>query len=376
MKITVSKTELYNKLKTVGRIIQRTNTLPQCDYFMFNIVNNELEITGSDSSGIIRGKVNLVDIENPSSLSLKFLVDKPIMEAVKELSEQPIVIEIDEKTFHVKVCYKNGVFDGGFEMQGCSSDAFPAIVMDDEPISISLERSILLEGLKSALPFIANDTLRPVMNGVYIHSKDDKIIFVATDSNILSLREYPIAFPEFGTIIPGKTAKMITDIIGESKESQIKISISSKNISVITESYTLIYRLIEGRYPNYRGVIPKEFKSSSTVNISEIKSALSRVIVFANKNSILTTIDVNAGAIQINAQDIDYSTSAAETIFCEFDGDPVKIGFNGNKLIETLSAISSEECVIELTDPSRAAIIHPVGVEGVTLLIMPLTINN
>lgn len=378
MKITVQKNEFYNKLKMVGKVVGSSKTMPQVENFLF-VIGTDFIVTGSDISGIISGKVSTVAIENPKGATIKLLVEKTIMNALKELPEQPIEITIDERTLRITVSYKNGNKDGDgvFTIQGKDAAAFPEMKIDDERTEVRIEKSVLIEGFRSVMSFVANDELRPVMGGICFESKTDNLVFVATNSHILSLREYPVSeYPEFSSIVPAKAAKLITDILSESKEEEIQVSISNKNISVNTENYSMTYRQVEGRYPAYRNVIPKTHNTSVKVSSEEIQAVIRRVSVFANSSSHLLIMNVNSGNLQVNAEDVDYSVSANETLSAEVVGNPLKIGLHAGNMNEVLGSCTSDDCTIELIDASKAAIIRPVGIDGVTLLIMPMLINN
>lgn len=368
MKITVSKRELYNKLKMVDKLVGPSKTLPILENYLFHVENGEMIITGSDASGMIQARVELVSVDTTEVK--KFIVDKTLYAALPELADQPIELIIDDKN-HITVNYANGKF----EIQAMDATAYPTLTMPNESDTHLINRKQLIEGIRTVIPFVANDELRPVMNGVYIESAENKLTFVATDAHVLACREYEYALPEFGCIVPAKAAKIILSIIGEYSEEQVKVITSFKNISVKTETYTITYRLIEGRYPKYRNVIPKSHEMVIGIEKAEFLSLIKRVSVFSNVNSKLLKIDFNSSVINVFAQDIDYSISANETMFANFAGS-ITIGFHALRLAEIIIAVETESCDIKLIDPSRAAIINPVGVEGVTLLIMPMTINS
>jgi DNA polymerase-3 subunit beta len=137
--------------------------------------------------------------------------------------------------------------------------------------------------------------------------------------------------------------------------------------------------LIEGRYPNYNGVIPKENPYRITVDRLLFLNALKRVTVFSNSASSLIKLNITPNSIFISAQDIDFSTSAEETIACVYDGVSMSIGFKGTYLIEIVNNILSEEVVLELADPSRAGLILPVeneDKEDLLMLLMPMMLNE
>ena len=144
-------------------------------------------------------------------------------------------------------------------------------------------------------------------------------------------------------------------------------------------NYTMFCRQVEGRYPNYNGVIPKENPYKVIVDRASLLNALKRVSVFSNQASNLVKLHIADNKIAISAQDIDFSISAEETINCQYADDSIKIGFKSAFLIEILSNIGASDVVLELTDPSRAGIILPIENEeneDILMLLMPMLLND
>jgi len=367
MKITVSKNELLKKLLMVRKIITTSKTTPDLEFFKFDC-GEHLRVTGSDINGSITASIDC-KIENLELFTL--LIDAKIMiDALKELSEQPI--EIDVKGSKVTVIYHNGTF----ELIGGNANSYPVVTIPEDAFPIVIEKQKLIDGIKSVSLFTATDELRPVMSGVNIQSKDGVLTFVATDATKLGIHEYESDYPDFSSIIPKKTAKLICDLISEMKEDTLTLTISSKNISLNTGVYSLIYRLIEGRYPNFRGVIPQNNPIELQTNRSDLMGCIRRISVFSNKNTSLIKLDLSSDSLKINSQDIDFSLAAEELLKVDYSGDPLTIGFSGTALLEVLGSISSEECLLTFSTPGKAALVTPMGVEGITLLIMPTLVNN
>ncbi len=366
MKITVSKNELYNKLRTVGKIIQPNKNVPALENFKLEC-GEELRVTGADISGSISAIINC----QKEVGSFTFLIDaKTILSALKEIPQQQIIIEVTGTRIIVK--YSNGEF----ELTGYDSSAFPIIAIPDDASEIGVDKQTLLEGIKSVMPFTANDELRPVMNGVNFQSKDNKLTFVATDATKLGVHEYNFDSVEFNSIVPKKTAKIIHDMVSELDADMVTLIVSNKNIALNTGTYSLIYRLIEGHFPNFRGVIPTNNHISLQINRNDLMSAISRVSVFASRNTYLIKLQLDNDVLNITSQDVDFGLASKETIPVDYNGESLSIGFNGNTLLEVLGTINTEECLMTFSNAQKAALVTPVGVTGVTLLLMPLLINN
>ena len=145
------------------------------------------------------------------------------------------------------------------------------------------------------------------------------------------------------------------------KESgNVEIKFDDKNAYFELSNYTMVCRQVEGRYPNYNGVIPKNNPFKIIIDRVTLLNTLKRVSVFSNQASNLIKLDFTQNQVHVSAQDIDFSISAEEFIPCQYEGEPIKIGFKSTFLIEMLGNVDSAEVVLELADPSRAGILLPV----------------
>ena len=145
------------------------------------------------------------------------------------------------------------------------------------------------------------------------------------------------------------------------------------------ENYSMTCRLIEGRYPHSNSVIPQNTPHRATIDRVAVVSALKRGSVFSSAASSLIKLRLDMNTIQISGQDIDFSTSAEETLMCQYEGNQMSIGFKSTFLIDILNNISSQEVVMELADPSRAGVIVPVEQnedEDLLMLLMPMMLND
>ncbi|KAB2816746.1 MAG: DNA polymerase III subunit beta, partial [Paludibacter sp.] len=179
-------------------------------------------------------------------------------------------------------------------------------------------------------------------------------------------------------ILPKKPATMLKNILPK-ESGDVEVRFDAKNAYFKLSNYTMICRQVEGRYPNYNGVIPKENPYKVIVDRVSLLNALKRVSVFSNQASNLIKLDMRDNRITISAQDIDFSISAEETVNCQYADTPIKIGFKSAFLIEIINTISSSDVILELTDPSRAGIILPFENEeneDVLMLLMPMLLND
>ena len=199
------------------------------------------------------------------------------------------------------------------------------------------------------------------MNGIYFDITTEDITMVASDGHKL-VRCKTLAAKgneRAAFILPKKPASLIKNLLPK-EQGQVVIEFDERNAVFTLEKYRMVCRLIEGRYPNYNSVIPQNNPYKVTVDRMQLVGALRRVSIFSSQASSLIKLRMQPNQIVISAQDIDFSTSAEETLACQYDGNPMSIGFKSTFLIDILNNIAADEVIIELADPSRAGVIIPV----------------
>ena len=264
---------------------------------------------------------------------------------------------------------------------GQHADEYPqAANLGSNAVHVSLEASVLMNGITRSLFATADDELRPVMNGVYFDITTEDITFVASDGHKLVRNKTFKArgIEKAAFILPKKPATLLKNLLPK-EMADVQIDFDDRNAVFTLENYTMTCRLIEGRYPNYNSVIPSNNPHKATIDRAAFMSALKRVSVFSSAASSLIKLRLDMNTIQISGQDIDFSTSAEETLMCQYEGNPMSIGFKSTFLIDILNNMASQEVVLELADPSRAGVLVPVEQneeEDLLMLLMPMMLND
>ncbi|NJM15040.1 MAG: DNA polymerase III subunit beta [Bacteroidales bacterium] len=375
MKFVVSSQELLSYLQIVSRVISSKNTLPILDNFLFNLNKKELEITASDIESTLSTKITL---ENASEEGLIAVPARLLLDTLKEFPEQPLTFDIDTDKNTIVINSENGKFS----LAGQNGMDFPKIpVLKDDSNSITVEKSVMLQGINNTIFATADDELRPVMNGIFVELSANDITFVASDAH--KLVRYKRTDIDTGVnasfILSKKPSNILRNVLPK-EEGMVKLEFDSKNVVVTSGSYKLVSRLVEGNYPSYNAVIPTENPNKLIIDRVEFYNSLKRVSVFSNQASNLIKLELTGNQVTISAQDIDFSISAYERLNCQYDGDEMEIGFKSAFLVEILSNIASADVIMEMSDPSRAGILTPAEKENesehVLMLLMPMMVNN
>ena len=163
-------------------------------------------------------------------------------------------------------------------------------------------------------------------------------------------------------------------------DAEVKVEYNDSNATYSFENYILTCRLIDGKYPNYEAVIPKENPNKLILSRVTFLNSVRRVAIFANKTTHQIRLKIAGTELNISAEDIDYSNKADERLTCDYHGDDLQIGFNSRFLTEMLNNLTSDEIQLEMSLPNRAGILTPIdGLdegETVTMLVMPVMLNN
>ncbi len=374
MKFVVSSTALLNHLQAISRVIISKNTLPILNCFLFELSNGKLSVTASDTETTMSTSLMTNECDSDGRFAIS---SKTILDALKELPEQPLAFEVNMDNLEITVQYLNGKYS----VVGQNADEYPqAMSLGNNAVRVDIEAGILLNGINRTLFATGDDELRPIMNGVYFDITTDDITIVASDGNKLVKDQTTAAKgnEKAAFILPQKPAALIKNLLPK-ETGIVSIEFDDRNAVFTLENYRMVCRLIEGRYPNYNSVIPQNNPNKITIDRLQFLSALRRVSVFSSQISSLVKLHLQDNQITISAQDIDFSTSAEESLNCQFEGTPMSIGFKSTFLIDILNNIPSEEVVIQLADPSRAGVIIPSEQEEnemLLMLLMPMMLND
>jgi len=372
MKFIVSSSYLLKQLQVLGSVINSSNTLPILDNFLFELDNNQLTVSASDLETTMSANLE-IDSTSQGSVAIPA---KLLLDILKTFPEQPLTFTIEENST-VEIRSNSGKYAIAY----APGEEFPNAVSLEEPSTTLVPAEVLATAISKTIFAAGNDDLRPVMSGVFFQFSPEGLIFVATDAHKLVkyARADVKASQVADFIMPKKPLNILKGILGAS-DAEVKIDYNDANATFSFENYVLTCRLIDGKYPNYEAVIPKENPNKLLINRTQFLSSVRRVAIFANKTTHQIRLKIAGTELNISAEDIDYSNKADERLTCDYQGDDLQIGFNSRFLTEMLNNLTSDEIQLEMSMPNRAGILTPVdGLdegETVTMLVMPVMLNN
>ena len=374
MKFTVSSSLLLSRLQMVGKVISSKNTMAILDNFLLQVNGNTLTITATDLETTLTTTLVIDNQEGDITIALPA---KLLMDSLKEFPEQPLCFDINPE--NLAVVFRTET--GNYNFIGQNGNEYPkAPALKEENFKCTMDATVLGAGVGKTAFAAATEDLRPTMTGIFFRFDNIGVTFVATDAHKLVrlINKTVQTENEASFILPRKAANMVKNLVA-SEKGEVRISFDDKNIVFEMPSYVMICRQIEGRFPNYNGVIPQNNPYEIILDRHQFISSIKRIIAFANQGTYLVKLSISTGKMTLSAQDIDFSISAQETIPCQFEGESINIGFKAPLLVDILNGISSNEVRLQLADPSRAGIILPLENEeneDMLTLLMPMLINE
>ena len=370
MKFIVNSNSLLKEVQKLNSVISSNNTLPILDNFLFEVNNKSMTIIASDLE-VTMMSVIAVESESNGRITIPARI---LTETLKTFSNQPLTFLIDINTFSIEISSEIG----NYKLAGQNADEFPKTPKLSASSSTTFNGEILANAINKTLFASGNDELRPVMSGVYCELSNEQVTFVTTDAHKLvkHTRTDLSSDKTASFIIPKKPLTILKNHVSN----DVSLEFNDTNALFSFDNNTIICRLIDGKYPNYDAVIPKENPNKLTINTATLLSSIKRVSIYANKTTHQIRLKIAGSELQITSEDLDFANKAEERLTCQYEGADMEIGFNSKFVIDMLNNIGSEKISLEMSAPNRAGIILPLDSmqegEKTLMLVMPVMLNN
>jgi len=374
MNFIINSQVLLKNLQAISGVLNTSNTLPILDDFLFELHEKMLKVTASDLETTMSVTLPLENAENPGSITVPA---KLLLDTLKCFQDVPVTFSINNTSFAIEISAN----EGKYRLTGHNGNEYPQSPVLDDTATSQLPSSLLAEAINKTLFATGNDELRPVMSGVYLELADTGLTFVATDAHkLVRYRRSDVKADNTVTfIMPKKPLNQLKSLLS-SDEFPVLLEYNQTNASFTFRNFLLICRLIEGRYPNYEAVIPKQNPNNLVIERIPFLNAVRRVSLYGNQSTHQIRLKITGRELVLSAEDIDYSNEAKERLSCVYEGEDIEIGFNAKFLQEMISNLGTNEVKMELSAPNRAGIILPMDNnnkdEDILMLVMPVMLNS
>jgi DNA polymerase III subunit beta len=374
MKFIISSTSLLKQLQAISGVLANNSSLPILEDFLFEIEEGQIKVFASDLDNTI-STIMKAEASEPGRIAIPA---KMLLDSLKSFPDQPLTFLINDENFGIEI--SSGY--GKYKLTGHDPEEFPRLPEIEDASSFEVDSSTLFSGINKTIFATGNDDLRPVMSGVFMQVGTDHMTMVATDSHrLVRYRRNDVKASEDASfILPKKPLNMLKNLLGYF-DGNVGIKFNAKNASFTFDNIILICRLIEGRYPNYEAVIPKENPFELTMSRQDLMNSIRRVAIFSSKSTNQVKLSIHGSELQLTAEDPDYANSAAERLTCQYEGEDMDIAFNSKFISEMLSNLETDRIHLHMSAPNRAGILLPDQDnsdkdEDLLMLVMPVMLNN
>lgn len=364
MKLSITRETLLKPLQAVSGVIEKRHTLPVLSNVLFEVEDGKLSLTGTDLEVELIA-VASVESATPGEITIPAKKFMDICRALPDGSDVNISLDGD------RISVKSG--KSRFTLSTLPASEFPNIEGVTAVTTFTLTQSELKSLLEKTSFSMAQQDVRYYLNGLMISVDENVVRAVATDGHRLAISEIEKS-SNISTsqqiILPRKGVLELSRLL-ENKDSEVTIQISSNHIRIVLDDFTYTSKLIDGKFPDYDRVIPKNNDKTVLAEKLLLKQSLSRASILSNEKYRGIRLTLESGLLKATAHNPELE-EAEEEIPVEYSGDSLEIGFNVNYLLDALSAIENDKVEIEMSDSNSSCLIHSEGDSTSRYVVMPM----
>ena len=375
MKFTINSAELQRALTSVGGAVPSKSTLPILECVLFERDGDSLRLLASDLDISISQRLPVPFESNGAGGRDRVAVPaRRLLDTLRALGELSVTFTSDAE-FGVELTTDQG----RYKMVGFDGADFPALPSLDDARSLETNGGLVKRAVGQTAFAVSKDALRPAMMGVLFQVMPEGGRVVATDGHrLVKLTMASLAAdPGLDFVVPEKALSLAARAAPE--DGSCTLRVGSGYAEFDFGDARVLGRLIDEQYPNYEAVIPMENDRRLTVSREAMLRAVRRVALYSSSMTHQVRLSLTEGQVVISAEDIERNSEARETVMCEYDAEPMEIGFNAVYLAEVLENARAEDIVFEFSSPNRAGVVRPASQpdgEEVLMLIMPVMLNT
>lgn len=363
MKFRCERDVLLDALSTTGRAVGgRTGNIALSGLHL-ELTGDQLRVTGSDLDLTISQTLTV----SGDTDGVVVIPSKLIADIVRALGPGAVdlVVEGDE----VQITAGRSEFS----MRTIPADDFPRLAQP-EGDGVTLKAVALSDALKQVVKAASGDDSRPILTGVLLAAEAEGLRLVSTDSYRLAVRDLPgtsVLSGDESVLVPSRALAELNRVFGDSEE--VTLRLAERDASFEVGGTQVVTRLIEGEFPNYRGLIPDTYPNELTVNRSELLEAVRRVRLMAQEATPIR-LNMQADGLELVAVTQDVGT-AQEAMDASYSGDELTVAFNPDYLIDGIEVTPGEEITLQTVDPLKPAVMRGADSEDFLYLLMPVRVS-
>ena len=364
MKLLVSREALLKPLQQVAGVVERRQTLPVLSNVLLQVEGAELSLTGTDLEVEMVARVPLIEGENGE-------VTVPARKLMDICRELPDKAEVELSLAGQRLTIKAGRFRSTLSTLPAAD--FPSVEKSIAEMSTRIDSKALKRLLDRTAFAMAQQDVRYFLNGMLIEMGGDYVKTVATDGHRLAMSKLQMPGASVDSrqvIVPRKGVLELQRLLHE-VDGDIGIAIGSNYLMAESTDFTLTTKLVDGRFPDYDRVIPKNGDKLILADKLELRQALNRTAILSNEKFRGIRVNLSSGALQLSANNPEQE-EAEETVSVDYQGDDLEVGFNVGYVLDVLGVIESDSVKMTLHDANSSALLEDPNVEDSIYVVMPM----
>ena len=373
MKFIVSSQLLFKNLQNVSGVIVTNKSVPIVENILFTIKDKDLLLTATDLESTMTVRVELSQVEGEGSIAVPA---KLVVETLKSLPDLPVVFTISDE-WNIEIVADNA----HFSFPGFPSDQFPKVPEMSDVKSFSMQARYLCNANATTNFATGSPEIRPVMAGIFCQIEPGSAIFVATDGHRMVKYDCPCEsdFSE-SMILPKKPLLQLKNVL-QGVEDNVRIEFSASQVAFTVQTLTMVSKLVEGKYPNYASVIPKNNTNEMRIDRMLMLQKLRNIALYSNQSTHQVRMEIAETELTLSAEDRELANKAVVTLPCQYKGMGMSIGFSSKFLQEFLSNLDTPEVIFKLSHATGPGLLFPFTDgkeenEHILMLAMPVMLGT
>lgn len=377
MKVSCLQENLAKGLSIVGRAVSPRSTLPVLGNVLLATDSGRLKLSATNLEiGIVCWIGAKVEREGAITVPARTFID-----LINALPAERVDMELVERTqtLHLRAGRSES------NIKGIDAQEFPIIPVPEDEDGIPVEPTVLRQAIEQVTFAAATDESRPILTGVLTKFSESQLTLAAADGYRLSVRTIPLparVLDPFSIIVPARALVELGRISGDQKDA-IKVMVTPARNQVLFQltDIVLVSQLIDGNFPDYRQIIPREWRTHTVVDTAAFLKACKTAQIFARDSAHIARLHIKPGT-ELTPGQLIVSATSAETgddvseLDASVSGEEIEIAFNVRYLIDVLSVVGTPEVALDTTLPSSPGVIRPVGDDGFTHVVMPMHLGR
>ena len=364
MKFTIDRESLIKPLQTVSGVVERRQTLPVLSNVLVKVTAEQLSMLATDLEVEMQAQTTVKGAK-AGEITLPARKFMDICRALPDNSK--IEVNIDDS----RAVIRSG--KSRFVLSTLPAAEFPNMETSKDVLSFSMSQGVLRHAIERTHFAMAHQDVRYYLNGMYLETADDLLRMVATDGHRLALCETGAKIKtkeNQGVIIPRKGVQELLRLLNDDDQ-PAQVHLGSNYIRITTDGTAFTSKLIDGRFPDYQNVVPDGGSKHVTCSRGLLRQALNRVSILSNEKYRGIRLQFSKGLLRIFAHNPEQE-EAEEEVIIDYDGENIEIGFNVNYLLDAITAGTSEQVELFLTDPNSSCLVQGGGEKDCKYVVMPM----